>query len=180
MIKEALQYLLGLAEKDVITVADRSYTPKNLKAIKDPEAPTLIIHTLTGIVNYIKDNFDDFSNEDIFLHILDHSNVFLYSNTYGDWKQRDLYIQAELPKMNIFHFNDWYDCDKFIIELQSKFVQDDVTKEILSVVGNITDESVKNINDDGITQNVNIRQGDAIKNIKGWIAKELPSITIIA
>jgi len=53
------------------------------------------------------------------------------------------------------------DIEKFIISLQSMFVQTDASAEILRIIGNLKDGTVKSLADDGVSQSVTTKTGVA-------------------
>ena len=58
-------------------------------------------------------------------------------------------------------FDRYMPVEEFVIYLQSMFVQDDTARQILKVVGNLTQGSETNVADDGITQRVTAKAGVA-------------------
>lgn len=63
------------------------------------------------------------------------------------------------------HFvaNRWVEQEKFILELQSKFVTTPDLEAIMQVAGNIEAKTTANYGDDGVTQKTTITQGVASK-----------------
>lgn len=186
MIKEALKYLVELGNPDLVEVDDRKYTAVGLRGIECPEPTRLVVHTLIGLIDYIENQKDmpwelqrelqrelqpeqkDKSDGDDMnygnhilplIHVVNPSRVELYSWLQKPWMQRHNYLSVEAFEFNQFRFGNWYDHEQFVIELQSKFVQNDESAKILRVIGNITDEVVKIVQDDGISQEVHTKSG---------------------
>src|SRR5665213_3357016 len=80
MIKEASDRILALAvphckEQDKLT-----YSDKNLQLIMPPQADTLKISTLRGLVDLIAKEYDDIAKDgDVFAHVVDSTTVELVS-----------------------------------------------------------------------------------------------------
>jgi len=157
MIEKAINKILELGKSTPEVIAGRVYQngPGGLKPLLPPSAERLSINTLTGIVD-----FDPGSPVPaMMIQIVDHKTVEVIYQGFSDaWLKRSTYLSAahESP---VFKFGQYYDLEDFIINLQAMFVQDDNTAEILRIVGNIKDESVKNIADNGITQTVTAKVG---------------------
>ena len=73
-----------------------------------------------------------------------------------------LWVKAEVPR---FAFGEFVDNEAFMIAVQSKFADDKNTDKdlILKFAGTVTNGSVKEYGDDGVTQKATIRQGVASK-----------------
>ncbi len=162
MIKEALQYLVKMGNPDTVLINGRPYTGIDLKSVEEPSPKPLQIHTLTGIVDYFKaqteSHLGDF-NEIPFVHIENNGCVEIYSRLQHPWEQRHNFLTAQMIEEVQFPFDRYLDHEQFMIQLQSKFVQDETTAQILKVVGNLADEIVKTVIDDGITQGVHVKSG---------------------
>lgn len=163
MIKEALEYVIGLKKPEIITVGEHTYSDKQLNLIKEPIPTKLVVTTLQGIVDYIRQNPDDIKvDRNLILHIAEPDVVYLYNKFFTDG-QRPTYVKAEalLPTT---YLNTFIDIERFIINLQAGFVQNAATAEILKVVGNITENNTKQTLDDGVTQTVIAKVGIARKD----------------
>ena len=67
---------------------------------------------------------------------------------------------AIVPK---FSFDNWYDQERFIIELQADFEVTSDLEAILKVAGNVEAKTTANYGDDGVSQKTTIKQGIASK-----------------
>ena len=154
--KDALEYLVKLGNPDLVEVEGRQYTALNLSGIKDPMATPLTVHTLTGLVDYIKAEQD---MNGIVTHVYCPSEVNLYGLLQEPWRQREHFMAVEMFEGQQFPFDRYVDHETFMVWIQSRFVQDEITAQILRVVGNITDEAVKTIQDDGVSQSAHVKTG---------------------
>lgn len=118
------------------------------------------INTLSGLVNYIQSNIERI-DESLIVHIADETRIHLMGTLEIDGR-RELLATANaiVPR---FSFNSFMDTEEFNIALQSKFVPNEDRQILLQVVGNVSEENVKNTGDDGVSQAVTINQGVASK-----------------
>ena len=61
--------------------------------------------------------------------------------------------------MNEFQFDKYYDQERFLIELQANFAENDDLKTIMQVAGNIQAGTTASYSDDGISQKTTIKTG---------------------
>lgn len=159
--QEALKYLVGLGEeKDPIFKLDQgTYTIKDLERINQVTADTLKVSTLTGIVDYIKDNIDNLQGK-LLIQVKSYREVRLYSPLNAD-RNRELFIQAEAILPDNIEYGRFIDTERFNIMLQSAFVDVGDKKVLLQYTGLVKDEAVKSIGDDGVSQQVTVKTGVA-------------------
>ncbi|EGH8246300.1 hypothetical protein IFC96_000481 [Listeria monocytogenes] len=156
MLQEAIEYIVGLKNrKEVVMVEDRKWIDTDLTEVKDPLATQLCISTLTGLVDYIRSNFDE--QEKCLVHVVSPTEVELLG-LLNKQQNRNKFVCAEAIIPN-FSYDSFYDTETLNIKLQSMFLTTLDRDIILQAIGNISEENVKNTGDDGISQVVEIRQG---------------------
>lgn len=157
MIKEALQYIVGMGKAEIHYEGGQALSDKKLHLIESPTAVPFVVHTLSGLVDYLKSSFD--GDDPVIVHVVSPTEVTVGSALNGD-AARDYYIKAEalLPH---FRFDSWYNTEEFNIKLQSCFVKNEDRDIMLKVVGNITEDQVKTVSDDGVSQAVVAKVGVA-------------------
>lgn len=162
--KDALQYLVNLGESlDPIVKTDLGiYTKMGLTRLKLPRASALEVTTLTGFVDYVKLNFDA-TSQDLLVHVNTPSEVLLYSPLNQD-RERECYIEAKAILPNNICFDRFLETEQFNIMLQSSFVDNNSRSLLLKVIGNIKEEGIKQIGDDGVSQAATIKTGVASVN----------------
>lgn len=168
MIKEALQYIVGLSKAEVkeYTLPDGKkgmYSDKPLHRLEIP-VPTnsirLHLHTLTGLVDYIKSNTDTMA-EKMVVEVQSPTEVYLYSQLNSERKREYLIgVDAMLPD---FAFDVYQDHESFCVGLQSKFLQTDDRELVLKFAGTVENGTVAQYSDDGVTQKATIKTGLASK-----------------
>lgn len=163
MIEKALQYLVSLKKTEVIKVGDSNYSTEPLNYIKPvfdpkPNAQAINIKTLTGLVDYIKNNVDKITDPMV-VHVVSPTKVLAYSELRADMN-RDNYISCEASTPQIT-YERFMDIESFNIMLQACFLQNEHSAAVLKVVGNIKEDNVQNTSDDGVSQKVVAKAGIA-------------------
>ena len=161
MIKEALEYIVGLKTPVITEIDGNTYSDKPLNRISYvPYAKTIGMKTLTSLVEYIKANIDSMS-ERMIVHVISPTEVHLYSSLDADRKREYLVeVNAELPD---FRFGSFIDHENFVIALQSKFVPNEDRDLVLKFAGTVEDGTVAEYGNDGVTQKATIKTGVASK-----------------
>lgn len=157
MIKEAIQYIVGLGNVTTFKENGQVYSSQQLHLLKEATARALEVRSLSGLVEYLKSGFD--VKETMMVHVSSPTEVLAFSSLNSN-ENRNEYIQATamLPS---FTFDRYYDSENFNIKLQSAFVKNEDRDVMLKVVGNIKEESVQTVGDDGVSQSVVAKTGVA-------------------
>lgn len=171
MIKEALKYIVGLSEAKVqdITLPDgtvQTYSDKPLNRLSKhiPMVDSAIeMSTLTSLVDYIKANIDSMA-EKMIIQVVDPEKVVLFSqlNEERD-REKMVVVKARIPD---FPFGSFIEQEKFIINIQSKFIDDPKSDRalILKFSGTVETGTVAEYGDDGVTQKATVKTGIATKD----------------
>ena len=143
MIKEALEYIVGLKTPVITEIDGNTYSDKPLNRIGYvPYAKTIAMKTLTTLVEYIKANIDSMS-EKMIVHVISPTEVHLYSSLDADRKREYLVeVNAELPD---FRFGSFIDHENFVIALQSKFVPNEDRDLVLKFAGRKNLSSISSV-----------------------------------
>ncbi|MGR6004872.1 hypothetical protein ACT7C0_30070 [Bacillus cereus] len=155
MIKEAIQYLVKLGNTETKEIDGQTFSTRPLHVVEEPTARALLVRNLSGLVAYVKSNFD--VEEQLMIHIASPTTVNCFTAINGNYN-RDTFVKTEALIPN-FDFGHWHDVENFIISLQSAFVLNDDREVMLKVVGNIKEENVKSYGDSGYSQMVVARAG---------------------
>lgn len=157
--KQALEYLVNLGETNIIEVNNQNYSTKQLYNIKLPRPAELITTTLTSLVDYIKSGMDKKFSK-LLVHVISPNEVALYSELGTD-EVRDCYMLCKALTPNNVKYNNFLDTESFNIMLQSSFIDNDDKAILLKVTGNVKEENVQQVGDDGVSQGIAIRTGVA-------------------
>jgi hypothetical protein len=159
MIKEAIQYIVNLGNTDIHDVDGQSFSTQPMHLLKEPTPDPLKVKSLSGLIDYLKSNFDDDLRPSRMIHVVSPTQVVAFSSFNGNYNRNE-YIAAfaMLPE---FSFDRWYNAEEFNIKLQSAFVKNEDRDIMLKVVGNIKEEAVSSVSDDGVSQAVVAKTGIA-------------------
>lgn len=157
--RDSLEYLVNLGEnKEAIIKLDQgTFSRVSLNRVTEPVASKLTVSTLTGLVDYIKTNVDKLEGK-LLIQVKSPEEVTLYSPLNAD-REREKYVSAEAILPNNVVYDRFLDTERFNIMLQSAFVDDEDKSKLLKYTALITDDTVKNFGDDGISQKVTVKTG---------------------
>lgn len=161
MIKEALEYVVGLRKPEVVSIGGENYSDKALQRICwNPKAVSIQMTTLSSFVDYLKANIDEMS-EKMIVHVTSPTEVLLYSQLDADRRREHLVgVSAQVP---VFEYGRYYNQENFIIALQSKFLENDDRNLLLKFAGTVEAGTVANYGDDGVAQKATVKTGIASK-----------------
>ncbi|WEA47321.1 hypothetical protein [Priestia aryabhattai] len=157
MFKEAIEYIVGLGNKDIFTENGQKYATGSMQVLKKPTADAMRVRSLSGLIEYVQSEFD--SENRLMIHV-ESPTVVTCFDALNENASRNNYIEAKamLPQ---FPFDRFISAEEFNIKLQSGFVKNDDRGIMLKVVGNIREEQVNEVGDDGISQAVTAKTGVA-------------------
>lgn len=157
MIKEALQYIVGLSTPCIREINGETYSDKALsRVIHNPKADAIELATLRSLMDYIKSGADTME-EKMIIHVVSPVCVKMYSQLDLD-RNREYMVEAnaELPH---FPFDKFIGHEQFIIGVQSKFIQNEDSGLLLKFAGTVDGGTIANYGDDGITQKATVKTG---------------------
>ncbi|MCM1058651.1 MAG: hypothetical protein NC517_13775 [Firmicutes bacterium] len=172
MIKEALEYIVGLGEKKArierVTLPDgreEVYSTQRLERLSGyiPRAEAICMSTLTSLVDYIKGNIDIMADRMI-VQIKSPDEVFLFSRLDKDRKRE--YLVRCIASIPEFQYEKFIEHEEFCINVQAKFLNDPETDKdlILKFAGTVENGSVAEYGDTGVTQKATVKVGIASKS----------------
>lgn len=157
MTREALQYVVGLSEANILEINGDTYTDKQVHRIDNNlRAAAIEMNTLTSLLDYAKAFADEMSDQ-MLVQVVSPTEVKLISCLDMDRKRECLVnVEAMIPE---FAYGRYMDHESFIIALQSKFIDNDDRALLLRFAGTVKDESVAQYGDDGVTQTATVKTG---------------------
>ena len=165
MIKEALQYIIGLSQPRTEEIYGETYYFHNgIPMLVDGcrHCEPLEISTLTSLVDYIKERMAyDFNGTgdlpQMIVHVESETEVRLVTVFNDDMARWELAkVKARVPAITL---NRFLDQESFIIQMQSMFQNTEDKTIVMQVAGNVEDKTVANYGDDGVTQKATIKSG---------------------
>ena len=161
IIKEAIEYVVGLRKPEVQEIDGVTYSDKELEpVIHNPKARAIQMNTLTSLVDYIKAQVDEM-DEKMIVHVQSPTKVSLYSALDGERIRENMVeVVARVPE---FEYGRFIDHEYFCIGLQAKFLEDPESDRalVLKFAGTVEDGSVAQYSDDGISQKATVKTGIA-------------------
>lgn len=160
MIKDALQYIVGLNKAEILEVNNSKFSDKKLERIPEVlRADVLKFTTLQSIITYIKENPDELTGK-LILQVESPKCVRLLSPLDSDRKRESTVVAtANIP---VYPFGEFIESEKFIIFLQSAFIPSEYNNDldrILSFAGTAEAGTLAKYGDDGVSQKVTIKTG---------------------
>ena len=169
--KKAMEYLVGLGqrERDFVTVNidGHIYTnAQNLKRVEPvlPKAPQVQEpYTLMGFVEFIRCNIDVLHEQygKLMVMVDNERLVSLMSAPCGPENATRLLLAVTRARTEPFKFGVSYSQEEFVVALQSRFMQDEISAKVGMVVGNLVNGHEVNTSDDGISQRAVVKTGVA-------------------
>lgn len=161
MLKEALQYIIGLSEPNIQNIDGETYSDKQLHRISYiPKADPIKLNTLSSLVDYLTSGIDNLDAH-LFVHVQSPTRVSVFSSLNVDRDRECLAeVNAQVPAFNFDHFIDH---EAFCINLQSKFMDSNDRALLLKFAGTVEAGSVAEYGDDGISQKATVKTGIASK-----------------
>jgi hypothetical protein len=162
MIKEAIEYLVSLAENKVYEIEGSTYSDHELVRIptyiQRPES--IRVNGLDSVVKLVRTELIT-TMTPLFIRVSSPRNVQVFS-ALDDEMGRDYLYEAicDAPDFRA----GWREHESAIIELRSAFVQNEGTEYLLDLLSRICKEDGVTSEDNGVSQTVSARQGITLKN----------------
>jgi hypothetical protein len=135
------------------------------RVLYEPEAETITIHTLTGLVDFVRANVDKLDFKKHLAIVESPIEVNLFSALAGESRKRDEIVQTIVDdKMQTYAFGRYQSIEEFIISLTSLFEDSPDLERVIKFVSRVTGGGSFTLSDDGVSQVVEAR-----KNISGAI-----------
>lgn len=168
MIAKAIDRILQLAEPTIKDINGSTYSNKQMFRLDtDLRAEPIGCRTLTSLMDYIKANKDNFNGwHGYILHVTSETTVELISELDNDRRREKIMIaKADTPKLPIGWFIGH---EEFTISVQANFIHDPSTDvaAVLQFAGTVTDGTITDYSDDGVSQKATVRKGIASREEK--------------
>lgn len=158
MLKELIQYLISLSRPEIVVEGGKTYSTHNLTQLdKEQPVDAITIRSLSGLVGYIKSNFD--TDREFMIHIESPEMVSVF-DSLNDVNDRRTYVRA-IAMLPDITFERHMNRENFNIMLQACFVENENKAKVLKAISSIVEENSVTQNDDGISQRVTARTGVA-------------------
>lgn len=158
---DLVQAIQDSVETKTIVVDELEYTTRPVFAPPEHKLfETLTVQTLTGVVDYIRHDPDGLA-DDFFIQVDSPTCVSILQAAAGRNNKRPNPLMASCEELigSPYPYGQYRSIEEAIVDLQAKFVSDENLSLILTIIGNVKDETVSNYADDGITQTVTMKRG---------------------
>lgn len=158
MLKEFVSYLLELKRPETIEAAGKVYSTNQLYRLdKEKDVNAINVRSLSGLVDYVKSNFDH--ERPVMIHVESPTKVNVF-DALNDINDRRTYVKAGALLPTII-FERFIDREEFQIMLQACFVPNDHKSTVIKLVSAIVEDSGVTTTDDGMSQRVTAKTGVA-------------------
>lgn len=166
-IKDALEYAVDLAQEQTVIIENsdgKEFYDRNKYSLTEVDgikyAKTLEVHTLTGLVGFLKEKFDgEILGEKLLIHVASPEEVSVYS-VLNEERKRESVIMASAV-MKRYPYGMFLDSETFIINIMSFFERDNNSEAIRKCASAIRIEGGGDLVDNGVSQIVSVKQGAA-------------------
>lgn len=159
---QVIEKIESLAAPQLVEVDGEKYSKTQLYRVHfTPHIVCSTIGTLTGLVDYLRNDPDKIMSYNPIIHIMSPHEVSLKSNYSGETASdlvREHYVTAVFRPRG-FAFGQYMAQEDFIIGLMTRFSDSSERADLLSLVGNLTDVSQVKSDDTGVTQMVESKTG---------------------
>lgn len=164
MLKEFGDWVLGLAKAETVSIDGLEYSSRPLHIIQQPIGfATIALHTLTGLADSITNKLDLLNLSEWMIIVNSHESLSLVETQTDAYGRRESLVNVQLIDGETFPFNRFLGREEFVIGLQSRFVQDATTEELLRLCSSLEASVVAISEDDGISQQTTVKQGVVLK-----------------
>lgn len=173
MIREAIDRIISMSEIRTATINELTYVKANqqvtrLKAPEHYKPRPLLFNTLTGFADYIRANPDNLDDFNLFVQVTRHNSVELRGPLQSDNDNIRFTYAAAHPDGVGFSFGTWHTIEDMIILLQTtcargEGIETDIDA-IIDLISNIASEHIHLQQDDGFSQQIEIRSGLSTKS----------------
>lgn len=167
-LKDALEYIVDVgimsSAPKVVEIKGKTYCRERLIEYGgEPQAAPLTFHSLTAMVEYIKNCPEEYGDKKMILHVTDPEHVGFY--TQLDMERRRERLADAVAITPDIRYNSPYSQEAFITMLQSRFLDTEDKTAILQFTANVVRENSSEYIDDGISQTAVVRTGVAKKEL---------------
>lgn len=163
MLKEALQYLVGLKDNKTYEIDGKTFSDHQLTLVEAPRFYRNTVHfnSLDAIVKMVQAELNDYTDgsEPIFIMVQDYKSVAVF--TRPDDREKRLYPYDATCSDADFR-EGWREQQEAIIELRSRFIPTGDSKYLLDLISRINNEEGVKSEDNGITQTVTAKKGASL------------------
>ena len=163
MLKAAIEKLLDLAKPTNIEVDGRTFIGDGYRELAaERSVDSFTVNTLTGLVDYVKSEFD--TDRKMMIHIETPTKISLFDAlNYTNDRRTYLNATALLPNIT---FGQLVNRESFQISLQANYCSNADKAELLHVISHMTVGEGASVRDNGATQEVTVKNGIQLDEVE--------------
>ena len=164
---EGLQFLKEHFAPTIREVGDKTFSDQIFTEIKP--APALLhghfeVTTLGALRDLINSNVEKITDATApLLHIVNHQEVQLLTGISDEHGRRRTFAKAKPSSYKGFTFDSWYTLEAFRVGIQAHFAPTPDREYLLGIASKVTDGEVVVSEDDGVSQQVEMKANLALK-----------------
>jgi hypothetical protein len=120
------------------------------------------IQSLDGLITYVNELTEMDEAEVAAVIVKSHRLVQVVGHADPVTGDRQVFIQAEADVPE-FSFGSYHDRERFQIAIAAKFLKTESRDKLIQVIGQVSEDAVKQTDDDGISQTVTVKKGISLK-----------------
>lgn len=175
--KEFIEKIEQLAyQATVLEIDGKKWARGDLKPVHfEPHPEQKLVGTLTGLVDYLQSDIDKLDPVSLIVHVESVDKVSVFSRLEGLERKRDEFIVAKIYEaFKSFRFGEYHEVEGFVIALRSLFEPTADLDKLIAFVSKVSGGQNFGLEDDGVTQTVNLKAG-----VSGALTKEASAPVIV-
>lgn len=168
MLREALQYLKEQFNPTIQVVGDKTFSDKDFYEIKPKPEPlhgSFAVTTLGALRDLIKSDVEKLTGSTLpLIHIVNHQEVQLLTGISDEHGRRRTFAIAKPCAYKGFQFDQYQGLEAFRIGIQAHFAATPDRDYLLSIASKVTDGEIVVSEDDGVSQQVEMKAGLSLKS----------------
>lgn len=162
MLKEAIEKIISLSKPTHIKIDERTFIGGGYQELSNEQGvESFTVNTITGLLDYVKSEFD--TSRKMMIHVESPTKIKLF-DALNPTNDRRVYLKAAalLPTIE---FGRFVDRESFQIALQANYCLNEDKSSLLNVVSHMTVGEGAAVKDNGITQEVTVKQGVELASV---------------
>jgi hypothetical protein len=167
MIAEALKYLKSQFTPTIQEVGGKTFSDEPFTEIKPAPLPLhghFEVTTLGALRDLINSDVELLKDSTVpLLHIVNHQEVQLLTGVSDEHGRRRAFAKAKPASYKGFVFDTWYTLEQFRVGIQAHFAPTVDREYLLGIASKVTDGEILVSEDDGVSQQAEMKAGLALK-----------------
>lgn len=163
MLAKMIDKIVSLKETKTFEINGQTYSDAELFRVKPViDRPSCIeVSGLDGICKLIRTELSKIGTK-VLIHVVSYNKVEVMTTYLDDYSRNTMYrAAADVPGFR----DGWREKDNALIQLRSLFIPNEGTSYLLDLLSRMSDESTIKSSDNGVTQEVEARQGISLNTL---------------